>query len=65
MENENFISPIELSKRSGAHLNYLYLKIYSSKLPARKVGGKWRIAEKDAEAFCEARRRYFQQDDDE
>ena len=68
MENDispDYISPIELSKRSGADLNNIYIKIYSGKLPARKINGRWKIAEDDADDFCEHRRRYFQQDDDE
>ena len=56
---EQTISAAELSKKAGVGLDYIYRLLWSGKLPAVRVDGRWQINEADAEQFLrdrEARR---------
>ena len=49
-------SLIEFSRESGIPYQQIYLKVWQGRLKARKVDGRWRITETEAERFCQERK---------
>jgi excisionase family DNA binding protein len=37
------VTPAEAARRLGFALSYIYSLVWSAKLPARKLAGRWRI----------------------
>ena len=55
-ELENFcivLRPSDVSELLDLHPNTIYRLLQSGTLPARKVGGSWRICKKDLIGFIE------------
>jgi excisionase family DNA binding protein len=49
-QNTDF-SVSEVARKLGVGLQYVYSLIYSGRLPARRVAGKWRIPSKAVEKW--------------
>lgn len=47
------LRPDDVSELLDLHLNTIYRLLQSGELPARKVGGSWRIYKKDLIGFIE------------
>ena len=47
------LRPSDISELLDLHPNTIYRLLQSGKLPARKVGGSWRISKKDLVDFIE------------
>lgn len=47
------LRPSDVSELLDLHPNTVYRLLQSGKLPARKVGGSWRICRKDLAGFIE------------
>ena len=49
------MSPVDLCKASGASLSLIYSLVWSGKIKAEKLAGKWSIPESEAARFIAAR----------
>jgi len=50
MKNENAMSVPEAARKLGYTLKYVYDLVYSGRLPAKKVAGRWRIEATEIDA---------------
>jgi excisionase family DNA binding protein len=50
MKQENELTPVEAARRLGIGLDYLYALLWTGKLKARKIAGRWRIPVAEVEA---------------
>jgi len=53
MEQQSEISPRETAQRLRIGLDSVYSLLWSGKLPARKVDGRWRVQVSDVDARLE------------
>jgi excisionase family DNA binding protein len=61
MNKEIEVSPAQAARTLGVTLNYIYVLLWTKRLPARKSGGRWLIPSsavesrlRDREARCAA-----------
>lgn len=52
MEQAQMMTPQEAARVLNIHINTLYLHIQRGGLKAYKVGGRWRLTERDIKDFC-------------
>lgn len=55
MAHEDAIGVVEAAKALGVTVGYVYVLIWSSRLPAKKEGRVWRINSRAVEKLAKAR----------